>query len=95
MTTEDDIVERIDCVVARLAAVEAVVVQITAPLLEAIEPGLAAELIQGIRAGLNIATHDEFQRLAVDEYLQQLADSVEARVRAKIVLAAKPGKNPL
>lgn len=79
-----NILEEIDRVTARLAATEAVVVQIMAPLLEAVEPGLASEVIQGIRGGLNVTASNELQRLAVEEYLQRLADGVEARVRAKI-----------
>lgn len=70
-------------ITARLVAAEAVVVQITAPLLEAVGPGLGRELIHTIRAGLSIPTRDEFQSLAVEEYLQRLGDEIEARVRAK------------
>ena len=69
---------------AKLIALEAVVVQILAPLLEAVQPGLAGEVIQMIRAGLNVPTLNEFQKLAAEEYLQSFADDVEARVRAKI-----------
>lgn len=83
MEAQRDILLEISRVTARLAAAEAVVVQITAPLLEAVEPGLSRQLIETIRTGLTMPTADEFQRLAVEEYLQRLADSIEARVRAK------------
>jgi hypothetical protein len=71
---------------ARQAACEAVVVQVVVPLLKAIDPELARELIDGIRAGFTVSTptQDEFLRLATEEYLQRLADSIEARVRSKI-----------
>jgi hypothetical protein len=52
--------------------------------LEAVQPGLAGDVIQTIRAGLNVPTLNEFQKLAAEEYLQRFADDVEARVRAKI-----------
>ncbi|MDH2341509.1 hypothetical protein [Bradyrhizobium sp. SSUT77] len=84
MDERRDILNEIGRIAVRLAAAEAVVVQVTAPLLEAVEPGLAHELIQTIRAGLSIPTHNEFQSLAADEYFQRLGDSIEARVRAKI-----------
>ncbi|MDA9510926.1 hypothetical protein XI09_40985 [Bradyrhizobium sp. CCBAU 11386] len=84
MEAQRDILLEISRVTARLAAAEAVVVQITAPMLEAIEPGLSRQVIQTIRAGLTMPTADEFQRLAVEEYLQRFADSIEARVRSKI-----------
>ncbi|MET4043967.1 hypothetical protein [Bradyrhizobium sp. RT6a] len=83
-TATEDIVEEIGRVAARLAAVEAVAVQIMAPLLEAVEPGLAAEVIGCIRVGVNLPAHSHHHRLAAEEYLQRLADSIEARVRAKI-----------
>jgi hypothetical protein len=70
------------------------VVQIVAPLLESIAPELATELISGIRAGLMATTptnSDEISQLAVDEHLQQLADSIETRVRAKIDIRRSPG----
>jgi len=57
---------------------------IRAPRLEAVQPGLAGDVIQTIRAGLNVPTLNEFQKLAAEEYLQRFADDVEARVRAKI-----------
>ncbi|WP_439406402.1 hypothetical protein ACNJX9_34020 [Bradyrhizobium sp. DASA03076] len=84
MDAPRDVLNEIDRFTARLAAAEAVVVQITAPLLEALESGLGREVIDGIRTGINMPTLDEFQKLAVEEYLQQLADNIEARVRAKI-----------
>ncbi|RXG95259.1 hypothetical protein EAS61_19070 [Bradyrhizobium zhanjiangense] len=79
-----DILDEISRVTARLAAAEALVVQVTAPLLEVLEPGLGRELIECVRAGLSMPTHDDFQALAVEEYLQRLADSIEARVRKRI-----------
>ncbi|MCK1456682.1 hypothetical protein IVB36_38835 [Bradyrhizobium sp. 35] len=80
----EDIIEEIGRVAARLAAVEAVSMQIMAPLLEAVEPGLAAEVIACIRVGVNLPSHTDHHRLAAEEYLQRLADSIEARVRAKM-----------
>ncbi|RXG93034.1 hypothetical protein [Bradyrhizobium zhanjiangense] len=84
MEAQSDIPDEIGRVTARLAAVEALVVQITAPLLEAVEPGLASELIFCIRTGLSFPAKNEFQRLAVEEYLQRVADSIEARVRERM-----------
>jgi len=52
--------------------------------LEAVQPGLAGDVIQTIRAGLNVPTLNEFPKLAAEEYLQRFADDVEARVRPKI-----------
>lgn len=84
MATESDIIEEIGRVTARLAAVEAVAVQIMSPLLEAIEPGLAMEVIACIRVGVRLPAHTDHHRLAAEEFLQRLADSIEARVRARI-----------
>jgi hypothetical protein len=84
MAVAHDLPEEVDRVAGKLIAVEAVVVQILAPLLEPVQPGLAGEVIQLIRAGLNVPTLNEFQKLAAEEYLQSFADDVEARVRAKI-----------
>lgn len=84
MASDVDIIEDISRIAAKLIAVEAVVVQITSPLLEAVEPGLGRELIDTIRAGLNLPLRDDVQQLAVEEYLQRFADDIEARVRAKI-----------
>lgn len=84
MEAQRDILLEISRVTVRLAAAEAIIVQITAPMLEAIEPGLSRQVIQTIRTGLTIPAADEFQRLAVEEYLQRFADGIEARVRSKI-----------
>jgi hypothetical protein len=79
-----DIREEVDRVAAKLIAIEAVVVQILKPLLEAVQPGVAGEVIEMIRAALILPTQNEFQRLAAEEYLQKFADGIEARLRAKI-----------
>jgi hypothetical protein len=84
MSIAHDIADEIRRVEARLAAAEAVIAQVTAPLLEAVEPGLAHEVVQVIRAGLNMPVLDEIQRLAAEEYLQRFADTIEARVRLKL-----------
>lgn len=84
MDVQRDILLEISRAAARLAATEAVVVQITAPMLEAVEPGLGRQLIQTIRSGLAMPMGDEFQRLATEEYLQRFADALEARVRSRI-----------
>jgi hypothetical protein len=84
MTGNAAIVEEVDRVSARLLATEAIVMQILTPLLEAVEPGLAGNVINMIRAGLNVPTLNEFQRLASEECLQNFADNVEARIRAKV-----------
>jgi len=76
--------EEVDRVAAKLVAIEAVVMQVLRPLLEAVQPGIAAEVIEVIRSGLNIQTYNEIQRLAAEEYLQRFADDIEGRVRAKI-----------
>lgn len=76
--------EEVDRVAGKLIAIEAVVMQVLRPLLEAVQPGLAGEVIQMIRADLNFPTLNEFQELAAEEYLQRFADDLEARVRAKI-----------
>ena len=65
-------------------AIEAIVMQVLRPLLEAVQPGVAAEVIEVIRAGLNVPAQNEVQRLAAEEYLQRFADDIERRVRAKI-----------
>jgi hypothetical protein len=79
-----DIREEVDRVAGKLIAIEAVVVQILKPLLEAVQPGVAGEVIEMIRAALILPTQNEFQLLAAEEYLQRFADGIEARVRAKI-----------
>ncbi|WP_156944335.1 hypothetical protein [Bradyrhizobium sp. Ec3.3] len=84
MASASDLLNEIGRITARLAATEAIVVQITAPLLEHVQPGLGRELIHAIRAGLSLPTHDEFQSLAAEEYLQRLADNIEARVRTTL-----------
>jgi hypothetical protein len=84
MTVAPDIVDEIRIVTARVAAVEAVTVQIVAPLLEAIEPGIARQLIDGIRASLSAPMQDDVLQLAVEEHLQRLADQIERRVRMKL-----------
>jgi hypothetical protein len=71
-------------VTARLLAIEAVVVQLLRPLLEAVQPGVAGEVIQVIRAGLNVPTLNEFQKLAAEEFLQRFAGDMERRIGAKI-----------
>jgi hypothetical protein len=68
-------------VAAKLIAIEAVVVQILAPLLEAVEPGLAGEVIRMIRAGLNVPALSEFQKLAAEEYLQRFNTETFCRLR--------------
>jgi hypothetical protein len=79
-----DILEEVDRVSAKLIATEAVVVQILAPILEGFEPGLSGELIQMIRAGLNVPVLSDLQMLAAEEFLQSFADRIEARIRTKI-----------
>jgi hypothetical protein len=84
MAIANDVYAEVDCVAGKLIAIEAVVTQILKPLLEAVQPGLANDVIQAIRAGLNVPTLNEFQKLAAEEFLQRFADDVERRIRAKI-----------
>lgn len=71
---------------ARQAASEAVLTEVIVPLLVSFSPDLARELVQGIREGFNVRTPTQNARLELmtEEYLQRLADSIEARVRARI-----------
>jgi hypothetical protein len=78
------ILDEVNRVSAKILATEAVLMQILVPLLEAVEPGSAANVINMIRAGLNAPTLNEFQRLAAEECLQKFADEVEARIRKKV-----------
>jgi len=76
----------LDHLTARLAALEAIVTHVMVPLLVATGPELARELLENIRSDFVVRAPSQRERiiLIADEYLARLADSIEARVRAKI-----------
>jgi hypothetical protein len=45
---------------------------------------LAGEVIEVIRAGLNVRTRNEFQRLTAEEHSQGFADGIDGSIRAQI-----------
>lgn len=81
-----DVLSELEHLAARQAASEAVLTEVIVPLLVSFSPDLARELVQGIRGGFNACprTPNERLQLMTEEYLARLADSIEARVRAKI-----------
>jgi hypothetical protein len=83
--TPDDQIE-LNSAAAKLMALEAVLMQILRPLLERVQPGAAAEVIEAIRVGLNVETQNEVQRLVAQEYLFGFADEIEARLRTRLGL---------
>ena len=82
MSTDDR--EELDRAAAKVKAIEAIVLQVLRPLLESVQPGSAAKVIEAIRMGLNVSVRNEYQRLAAEEYLQRFADDVEAHLRARL-----------
>ena len=80
-----DLNDEVEHLAARVAASDAVLAQVIVPLLVSFSPDLARELIDGIRAGFNVAAPHRSERLQLltEEYLARLADKIEAQVRAK------------
>ncbi|TKV73289.1 hypothetical protein FDV58_37685 [Bradyrhizobium elkanii] len=80
-------IDEIEYLLARQAALEAVLMEVTVPLLVATGPDLARELVENIRTNMTIkqTRPNEHLRLLTEECLQALADKAEARVRAKLV----------
>jgi hypothetical protein len=76
----------LDHLTARLAALEAIVTHVTAPLLVATDPELARELLENIRSDfvLRAPSQREHIILIAEKYIARLGDEVEARVRAKV-----------
>lgn len=72
--------------VARQTATEALLIHVIVPLFVSFDPKLALELTKNIRNDLQVRVpnNDEELRLMFDEYLEQLVDKVEARVRSKL-----------
>lgn len=81
-----DPISELEHLAARQAASEAVLTAVIVPLLVSFSPDLARELVQEIRGGFDARprTPNERLQLMTEEYLARLADSIEARVRAKI-----------
>ncbi|MDF0498932.1 hypothetical protein [Bradyrhizobium yuanmingense] len=81
-----DLRDEIEHLAARQAASDVVLTEVIVPLLVAVGPDLASELVREIRSGLNVRTpaHDERLQLMTEGYLQRSADGIEARIRAKI-----------
>jgi hypothetical protein len=71
---------------ARQTAMEAVLIHAIVPLLVAFDPKLARELTDNIRneVQVRVPNNDEELRLMFDEYLQQLVDKIDGRVRSNL-----------
>lgn len=69
---------------ARLIAVETLLLQTVVPLLVAFDPKLASELVNNIRNDRPPRMAYERLQLLFDEYLDQMIDKVEGRIRSKL-----------